>query len=367
MKHPESQHSEESTQFSARDVHRGSAQVHVDATQARKAKRQNRQVRALYTVGGLLAIVGAYAIFLGVSASTHAASGAVDCDSNAIVYCGIPSKADLAAKISANAALYAKFGIKASMASSMIEMYVYRDGHVTAGGQGKTVATNVLSVGREFIPGSTAINGVWERPPEVSFLDNRLQGWAYMKNGQFIFGILQSCGNPILTTTKPTPQPTTVTIPVSVTIKATSKVKCPTGTTGSTVTVTEPGSDSGTVSATGATHADAVAKAQAKIPAEKKLLTKIATARAMASDHAQQVKVGKTLKCTKPTPPGTPPPPPTPPTQTPPTITPSAPLAQAGPEFALGGGAVASAVSIMGYALHESRRKVKEAILDKIG
>ena len=79
---------------------------------------------------------------------------------------------------------------------------------------GKVIATNAITAGRQYITGSTkhTNNGTvfYTRSTKISFLNNSLKAYIVMRNGKFLFAILQSCGNPISATPKniPTPTPT---------------------------------------------------------------------------------------------------------------------------------------------------------------
>ena len=82
---------------------------------------------------------------------------------------------------------------------------------------GKVVADNVWSVGRQYIsPGNPndchTNNGTYFciRHPNVSFINFSLSAYVVMKDGQFQFAIMTSCGNMIVghPTTPPTPKPT---------------------------------------------------------------------------------------------------------------------------------------------------------------
>jgi hypothetical protein len=140
----------------------------------------------------------------GVSALS--VSSGRDCDGNAVINCGALSVNELQQKYSEQQSvhsIYHNFGIThidiANMDSTAVE------GKVTVGGRvlvnGNEVANNAVTAGRQDIPGSgkQTANGVtfYTRPPSVSFQQNSLPAFVVMKDGQFQFAIIASCGNPV--------------------------------------------------------------------------------------------------------------------------------------------------------------------------
>lgn len=160
----------------------------------------------------------------------HAASG-VNCDGNAVIFCGGSTSA-LSSKFfngdGHNSAasiqhIFSWFGISSNEMSSLgqtgQEGSVTRSGEVFVGG--KLVATGALTGGRDCSIGGTQhiVMGTkfCSRPPSVSFISSPLSAVIVMQNGVFKFAILHSCGNPVIAhpvtpppVPKPTPKPTPV-------------------------------------------------------------------------------------------------------------------------------------------------------------
>lgn len=139
-------------------------------------------------------------------------SGQRDCDANAMIRCGTLSAAELRQKYQSQSdarAAFAHMGIsQQDMANSN-----WRRGHVTSDGKvivnGKTVATNAMTAGRQDMSGSRAVtkNGMtfYVRSPSVSFAQGQLDALVAMKDGRFQHAVLTSCGNPVKA--KPVPKP----------------------------------------------------------------------------------------------------------------------------------------------------------------
>lgn len=150
-----------------------------------------------------------------------------DCNDNAVVHCGALSTSEVQERYSQSgvAAIYDYFGIKAahinSIATTATAGQVTKDGKVLV--HGKIVATGAMTAGRQNIPGSAKITHkgatFYARPPRVSFKSSPLAAFVVMKDGQFSYAILASCGNPVTANavkpvkptppTPPTPTPTT--------------------------------------------------------------------------------------------------------------------------------------------------------------
>lgn len=143
-----------------------------------------------------------------------------DCDNNAVIHCGALSTKEVQERYAQEgvAAIYDYFGIKAAHINTIdttaVAGQVTKDGKVLV--KGKTVATGAMTAGRQDIPGSAKVahQGVtfYARPPRVSFKSSPLAAFVVMKDGQFSYAILASCGNPVIATPvkliKPTPKPT---------------------------------------------------------------------------------------------------------------------------------------------------------------
>jgi uncharacterized repeat protein (TIGR01451 family) len=141
-----------------------------------------------------------------------------DCDSNAVMYCGAYDTGTLKNKYNASSsvrAMYAAapFGISNSEFNSIVNNY--KVGYVTRSNNvvvdGKVVATNAVTAGRSYIPGSLKISGApgYYRSPSVSFKQNSLSAFVkFDANGRFEFAVIRACGNPVTAKpTKPTPKP----------------------------------------------------------------------------------------------------------------------------------------------------------------
>lgn len=155
-------------------------------------------------------ILGTAATLLGVMVSgsyTHASTVYTtrDCDNNAIVRCGVADSSQMAKAYNQSgvAPVYNYFGISrqdiSAAGSNMVTGRVTRDGKVYA--NGKLVATNAMTAGRQYMPGSKAETRgsmtFYVRPPSVSFKRQSLPAYVMMRNGQFSYAVIASCGNPV--------------------------------------------------------------------------------------------------------------------------------------------------------------------------
>lgn len=165
----------------------------------------------------VLLVIAAVAAVVGFSGKALAA--ARDCDANAIMWCGAYSKDEFAYKVvggdqhNTPANLQ---GIYKAYSVSLDEMKVAVDGSVTKDGKvivnGKTVATGAKSIGRQNMPGSAPENGVYIRPTSTSFKSSSLEAFVYMKDGQFEWAVIKSCGNAVTATPVPKPKPKPVPV-----------------------------------------------------------------------------------------------------------------------------------------------------------
>lgn len=151
----------------------------------------------------------------------------VNCDDNAVLYCGALSSDNLIHKYDngdgKNSAQsihdiygYSKFGITSNevhaLGSTAAAGTVTKTGNVIVGG--KVVASGAITAGRQPLSGGTKTTSgsttFYVRPPSVSFTQDTLDAYVVMKNGAFQFAILSSCGNPVAATPvkpKSTPPP----------------------------------------------------------------------------------------------------------------------------------------------------------------
>jgi hypothetical protein len=138
-------------------------------------------------------------------------------DGNSVINCGALSVNELQRKYNndTNArAIYNNFGISRSDINAMDTTAT--SGTVTSGGRvivkGKVVANNAMTAGLANMRGSQTMtaNGVtfYKRPPSVSFQQSSLPAFVVMKNGQFDFAIIASCGNPVTATAVVKPRQT---------------------------------------------------------------------------------------------------------------------------------------------------------------
>lgn len=129
-----------------------------------------------------------------------------DCDGNAVMYCGAMSTNEVQTKFEASQTIrdiYSYFNIGSAQINALgttaVAGQVTKSGDVIVNGQ--VVATNAITAGRSYIAGSTkqqvGDTVFYTRAPSVSFLNNSLDAYVVMQNGQFQFAILPSCGNPV--------------------------------------------------------------------------------------------------------------------------------------------------------------------------
>ncbi|MGH7195418.1 MAG: PKD domain-containing protein [Candidatus Saccharimonadales bacterium] len=197
----------------------------------------------------MVAVIVAGSGLVGLSAGRSQATNLTlndvrNCNDNAIIYCGGMTPSEIHNKYYSNNSRYANiqatfsaFGISAgdinSLGSNAQAGLVNKNGDVSI--NGKVVATNAVTAGRQNMAGSTAktvpasyASGnftFYERKPSVSFQQNSLQAFVVMKNGQFQYAILASCGNPIIATPKqstPPPAPVAYAACVSLTAEKTA-------------------------------------------------------------------------------------------------------------------------------------------------
>jgi hypothetical protein len=144
-----------------------------------------------------------------------------DCDSNAVVMCGVMSTSELQSKYNSTPSvqtIFHNFGITHIDVNAMHTTAV--TGEITKGGRvlvnGNEVATGAMTAGMQDMAGSQKVtaNGTtfFVRSPSVSFNSSSLPAFVVMKNGQFVFAVIKSCGNPVKANavTKQTAQPAAV-------------------------------------------------------------------------------------------------------------------------------------------------------------
>jgi len=168
-------------------------------------------------------LIGAAAMMASLALPMSASAQGQNCDANAVIWCGATSVSTLQNRFANgdghNSAasiqhIFAWFGISGSavneMSSDAQNGIVTKSGEVFVGNQ--MVATDAVTGGRQNIAGSIRElrdgTTFFVRKPSVSFLDNSLSAFVVMKNGQFQFAVLTSCGNAVKATPVHKPSPT---------------------------------------------------------------------------------------------------------------------------------------------------------------
>jgi uncharacterized repeat protein (TIGR01451 family) len=155
------------------------------------------------TVICLVAVSGVLAMVPMQKVSADYPNG--DCDPNAVLRCGVNSISELKSDYSKNQggdtkAIFAHFGMKSTTAFDGMKR-----GRVTKSGEiwvsNTKVATGAVTAGRTKmgndevkVPGANA----WMRPPSRSFQSDSLEAFVKLNsNGEFVYGVILSCGNPV--------------------------------------------------------------------------------------------------------------------------------------------------------------------------
>ena len=177
-----------------------------------------------------------------------------DCDANAVINCGLTNTANAmsAYQGSGVADIYSSFGITSqdinNLSGSAVDgvvtsnnnVWIHRSSGLCTDVDTSTlssknqqavkdnpnlclVATDAMTAGRQFMPGSTKVsNGsttFYSRPPSVSFQSSSLPAFVVMDNGRFSYAIIASCGNPV----KATPvTPVTKKVKAATTVRPTA-------------------------------------------------------------------------------------------------------------------------------------------------
>jgi hypothetical protein len=170
----------------------------------------NFSMSAKFTAG-ILAALSLFLIFVlhGETASGLSMDSARDCDNNAVIMCGALSTNEIQSKYNSQSqvqTVFHNFGITHIDVGNLDSTAV--SGKVTKGGRvlvGDTeVATGAMTAGMQNITGSQkeVKNGVtyYVRSPSVSFNQSSLPAFVVMKDGQFAFAVIASCGNPVKAT-----------------------------------------------------------------------------------------------------------------------------------------------------------------------
>lgn len=182
---------------------------------------------------GAALLFGALLFLVPVFVNQNQVQAAGDCDSNAVIYCGASSISDLTNKLNKGTgkqyqsskelkALFAKYNAYTSDFSQLKNGTVKKDNKVYVGNH--SVASNVYTMGRHNISGSTKITGLsyplYKRHPSVSFVPNSLDAWVYLNyDGTMRYAIIKSCGNIVMGVVHNPPPPPTQTSLANLTIK----------------------------------------------------------------------------------------------------------------------------------------------------
>jgi hypothetical protein len=134
--------------------------------------------------------------------------GSADCNSNAVISCGIGDSSQLSQAVSPKriACLFNHFGITSedinNFDSQAVAGSVTKTGNVIV--NGRVVAKNAVTAGRQNMAGSTRFvcdnHGFFIRPPSASFVSAALPAFIVMNGSQFDFAVIASCGNPVIAT-----------------------------------------------------------------------------------------------------------------------------------------------------------------------
>lgn len=138
-----------------------------------------------------------------------------DCDDYAIIKCGSLSTSELQRDYKKGnvADVYSHFGISskdiASIDKTAVKGIVYDDGSIKI--SGKKVATDAITASWLSVNGSSKVkvNGTsfYVRHLRSSWSHKSAPAYVVMKNGEFKYAVLASCGNPIVATAIPAPKP----------------------------------------------------------------------------------------------------------------------------------------------------------------
>lgn len=179
-------------------------------------------MKSLFKIVGIIFSLVAIAALISLALPKNT-KASMDCDGNAIIYCGVTSPSNLNSKIKNGTgkpnqsgaeltALFSRYGYTAADAGSIRYGFVNKNNTVTV--NGKVIASNVYSMGRHWTTGSVAVPGIsyplYLRHPANSFVSNSIPAYIlYNYDGSFRMAIITSCGNIVPGTIKnrPLPQP----------------------------------------------------------------------------------------------------------------------------------------------------------------
>src|SRR3990167_495379 len=171
----------------------------------RYIKDNNLLVIAFFTLGLLSFGV------LGLTKQDNAMALTRDNSANAIMTGGAADAAEFRTKFNQNAqgdlpAIYGHYRIPRDM--QVVQGQSFRDGTVRV--NGRVVATNAQSIGRQPISGSHPISiagkTYYETPNSAAFMSDGLPTMVALDAaGNFKYAVINGCGNPIYATPTPTP------------------------------------------------------------------------------------------------------------------------------------------------------------------
>ncbi len=163
---------------------------------------------------GIVFIILAFAVQFFAVLNPPQTTSAAACSDNDVIRCGAYTTADVKSNYDNNPSvqtIYHYFGIDHNEIDNLHLTAV--TGKVTQGGRvldqnDHEIATDVITAGRQDIPGSTRVDRegtgghvtFYTRPPSVSFQSSSLEAFVVKKDGVFQFAILKSCGNPVMPT-----------------------------------------------------------------------------------------------------------------------------------------------------------------------
>lgn len=161
-----------------------------------------------------LSVIAILAVSLfGLAIPAVKASQPRDYDNNSVIYGGAYSVSELRSDITNGTGKPHQSGTDLKRLFSHIGMglehltesklengYVYKNGNVTV--NGKVVATNVKSMGRNRTAHSVQVSGIsypiYWRPTSDSFVSGSIPAFVYMNyDGTMAFAVIKSCGNPV--------------------------------------------------------------------------------------------------------------------------------------------------------------------------
>lgn len=175
-------------------------------------------MKRLFLILGLAVLLGAGGML--INKHNRSEAYAADCDTNAIISCGVADQQKLKDAYKANttkdlAQIFEHYKITGAMINGVTAKQgtVYKNGDVKIGNE--LVATGAQSVGRHNLAGSTAITitkadgskeTIYQRKTSTSFVTDSIPALVFVDgNGKFVAAVLKSCGNPVVATPKPKP------------------------------------------------------------------------------------------------------------------------------------------------------------------